>query len=65
MMHFNKDNIDYCSKYTSQQRCNYRHPPPIISSPVRKKKIVICYSSEHLTLYLPVHRYSGVTLTVL
>lgn len=38
VMNFNKNNIDRCSKYTSQHRCNYRDPPPIISSPVRQKK---------------------------
>lgn len=38
VMNFNKNYIDHCSKYTSQQRCNYRNPPPIITSPVRQKE---------------------------
>lgn len=37
-MNFNKNDIDHGSKYTSQQRCNYRNPPPIITSPVRQKE---------------------------
>lgn len=32
VMNFNKNDIDHGSKYTSQQRCNYRNPPPIITS---------------------------------
>lgn len=38
VMNFNKNDIGNSSKYSSQHRCNYRDPPPIISSPVRNKQ---------------------------